>query len=439
MEAYQIWKDKKFLFGATLGKEGEKPEFDSYYFNWAGYYVMRSGWNHNDNCLYFDAGPVGFGHEHEDMLNLYLYSHGKVLLTEPGSYSYDLSEWRKYALSTSAHNTIIVDGKGQHRADIAESRLAKEPIKNPWISSPLFDYGSGTYASGYQESKYVPVQFTPFQFIGKKDTSVRHTRKVIFLKPYYYVAVDFLDGKGLHKYESHFNLNAPDAKINEKTKAVCTLRSDTVQLELFPMDPEKMEVRIAKGEKDPILGWLPSEKRPIPTVVYSKKEEAPAIFSTLIYPYYGEEPKVNYKKLMADKNNLWGERINTPFETIALVLRKDKAVSPVYIESEVVSPFTSDANVIIIRKPNNQNKECFGFYNISEFKDNSLSFSLSASASLVLVREGKDGLLIYNPQDKELELDFSLPLKKKITVPSKIWMTVSSSGISEYNKPVKLF
>jgi hypothetical protein len=438
MEAYEIWKDKKFLFGATLGSEGVKPEFDSYYFNWAGYYVMRSGWNHDDNCLYFDAGPVGLGHEHEDMLNLYLYSRGKILLTE-GSYTYDKSEWRKFALSTSAHNTIIVDGKGQHRGDIPGSRLIKEPLTNPWVCTPVFDYGSGTYSSGYQDSKYVPVQFRPVQYIGPKDTSISHTRSVIFLKPYYYVVVDFLEGKGLHRYDSHLNLDAPDAKINEMTKEVRTLRTDSVQLGLYPMDTENLDVKIVKGQVDPLLGWIPNEKRPIPTVVYSRKEEAPTVFSTLIYPYFISVPEVIFSKILPGNKSIWGKKITTPYETIALVLKKANEKASYDVETGVNNTFTSDANVIVIRKPKSQNKEYLGFYDISEFRDNSLTFKLPVAASLVIVREGRSSLLMFNPEDKELKVNFSLPLKKKIALPAKTWVTMSPSGISEYNKTVSIF
>jgi len=438
-EAYEIWKDPEFLFGATLGKEGVKPPFDSYFFNYAGYYVMRSGWNYNDNCLYFDAGPVGFGHEHEDMLNLYLYSHGKILLTEPGSYSYDLSQWRRYALSTPGHNTILVDGKEQHRSDIPGSRLIKEPLKNPWVNSPVFDYGSGTYSSGYQVNQYRPVQYMPKEYVGDKDTSISHTRQVIFLKPYYYVAVDFLEGKGKHRYDAHFHLDAPDAKINETTKAIQTLRTDSVQLGLFPMDIENLEVKVVKGQLDPILGWLPHDKRPIPTVVYSKTEETPSVFSTFIYPYFNETPEVSYSKIITGNENIWGEKIITPYETISLVLRKEKVVSAIDFESGVAEAFSSDAKVIVIRKPKNTDKEYFGFHDISEFKDNSLEFKLPVAASLVFVREGESNLLIYNPLENEVKVNFTLPLKKKYTVPAKSWITISLEGISSFNQTVSLF
>ncbi|HCN84877.1 MAG TPA: hypothetical protein DIT07_14860, partial [Sphingobacteriaceae bacterium] len=437
-EAYEIWKDEEFLFGSTLGKEGKKPEYDSYFFNWAGYYVMRNGWNYSDNCLYFDAGPVGYGHQHEDMLNLYLYSRGKILLTDPGAYIYDKSKWRKYALSTPAHNTIIVDGKEQHRGDIPGSRLIKEPLKNPWVSTPLFDYGKGTYSSGYQENRYVATQFQPNEYIGEKDTSISHTRHVIFLKPWYYIAVDLIEGKGLHTYEAHFHLDAPDAKINKTTLAVTSQRIDSVQLALFTMDVENLKVKIVKGQKEPILGWLPSEKRPIPTVVYSIKKEAPATFSTFIYPYLVKEPAVNYRKIMEDNKNLWGENINTPYESVSLIIRRNGEKTKLKIEPVIVPSFSTDADIILIRKPKDKKVDYFGFYNISDYKEGNLAFNLTSSSSLVMVKSN-NRVLFYNPQDDGVEINFSIPFEKKFILPSRKWVDCTSSGINELKEPITLF
>jgi len=431
MEAYDIWKDGKFLFGATLGKEGVYPGFDSYYFRYAGYYVMRSGWKQSDNCLYFDAGPVGSGHQHEDMLNLYLYSKGKILLTEPGTYSYDLSLWRRYILSTPSHNTIMVDGKEQHRADIPECCLIKEPYKNPWVNSPLFDYGSGTYSSGYQKNEYRAVQYMPKEYVGEKDTSVTHTRHVVFLKPYYYVVVDFLDGSGEHTYDAHFHLDAPDASVDQKSMSVRTLRKDTVQLGLYPMDTDYLKVRIVKGQENPILGWLPYDKRPIPTVVYSKKEEAPAVFSTLLYPYYGKAPKVSYTSIETNSKNLWGENINTPFESISLLIKRKDEMETVNFKTGNVPDFKTDAKVVVIRRPKNKNLSQFGFYGMSKFSDQTLSLTLDNPSSILILKEADRKLSIYNSGEHAVEAVFSYPLDKKIILLPKKWYSISSSTIKE--------
>lgn len=414
-EAYEIWKDPEFLFGSTLGKEGNKPAFDSYYFNWAGYYVMRSGWNYNDNCLYFDAGPVGFAHEHEDMLNLYLYSKGKILLTEPGNYSYDLSEWRRYALSTRSHNTIVVDGKEQYRREFDDCRKTKEPFKNPWITLPSFDYGRGIYDKGYQATKYKPVQGRPREYVGEKDYTVSHTRHVVFLKPYYYLAVDFLEGKGKHVYDAHFNFDAPDVKIDQSANAVHSLRTDSIQLSLFSFDNNNINVRKVIGQESPILGWLPSEKRPIPTVVISKDEEAPAVFSALLFPYSGSAPVVTCTSLLNDENKDWAKLIGTPFEDVVVVIRKGEDVRKISVDTGAENKVVTDAALTIIRRSKTDGSVKYGFYKVRRFKDKNLSFSLKKELSFSMEVNGQE-VKGYNNENEDMVLNLSGAIEKEVVL-----------------------
>ena len=86
---------KDFQWSATGGANGERPTEVSYAFPYAGHFVMRSGWDKDDRYLLMDAGPFGYGHQHEDKLSFVLYAHGKVHVTDPGNYAYDSSQWRR--------------------------------------------------------------------------------------------------------------------------------------------------------------------------------------------------------------------------------------------------------------------------------------------------------------------------------------------------------
>ena len=79
---------------------------------------MRSGWSKDDRYLLLDAGPFGYGHQHEDKLNFVIYAYGSVLVLDPGNYPYDNSVWRKYITSSYAHNVLHIDGKEQHRGGL---------------------------------------------------------------------------------------------------------------------------------------------------------------------------------------------------------------------------------------------------------------------------------------------------------------------------------
>ena len=145
--------DPLMEWAASNGKKGEAPPASTM-LPYAGFYAMRSGWKLDDLFLFFRAGPAGQGHEHEDMLQVDLNAWGKKLLFDAGRFAYDQSIWRYYNIGTSSHNTITVDGKWQHRGQTLilngvwqnyKPPGVPHPVSNPWVSTPLFDFVSGTY------------------------------------------------------------------------------------------------------------------------------------------------------------------------------------------------------------------------------------------------------------------------------------------------------
>ena len=68
-----------------------------------------------------DGGPHGFGaiagHAHADALSIEVRHHGVDILADPGTYCYHgEGEWRQYFRSTSAHNTLALDGTDSSRS-----------------------------------------------------------------------------------------------------------------------------------------------------------------------------------------------------------------------------------------------------------------------------------------------------------------------------------
>jgi hypothetical protein len=121
MDAAELFGINGYMYAFTSGRAGVKPEFDSYKFEYAGYYVMRSGWDKDARYLLFDGGPLGISHHHEDKLNIILWAYGKNLIADGGTHYYDNSKWRQYVLTSQAHNVVIVDGQGQRRRIVEES------------------------------------------------------------------------------------------------------------------------------------------------------------------------------------------------------------------------------------------------------------------------------------------------------------------------------
>ncbi|MCD8150870.1 MAG: heparinase II/III family protein [Clostridiales bacterium] len=164
---------------SVLGKRSFDLPYQSVALPYSGILVMRNGWGEKDTWALFDAGPFGRGHQHEDKLSVLLYSDGKFLVTEAGNYAYDSSPMRKYAVSSAAHNTVLVDGCGQNRRK--HYKWNEEDIKVPSnLNSETgvdWDCGEGNYTEGYGNDCQINVTHERKVFFRK--TSMRGVRNHI--------------------------------------------------------------------------------------------------------------------------------------------------------------------------------------------------------------------------------------------------------------------
>ena len=259
-EAHEYFPDRSdFTWVATEGASGTPLDPSSTAFPYAGHFVMRSGWDPDDPCLFFDGGPYGYAHQHEDKLNVILYGHGRILIQDPGNYQYDTSEWRTYMLSTWSHNTITVDGQGQQRKGRPKQDYVIDgPLPHTWVSQPDFDYASAAYDDGYGPDV---------------DRTVTHRRSIMFLKPDLWIVTDLLtpSDDAEHEYESPFIFDAESATAENLVASSAS--SDLPGAAILAIAPPGTDLRIAVGERDPIRGWAPpsgdkTQCVPTPTAVY---------------------------------------------------------------------------------------------------------------------------------------------------------------------------
>jgi Heparinase II/III N-terminus/Heparinase II/III-like protein len=263
------------LYIATDCKEGTQPELTSVQFPWAGQSVMRSGWESDAWYLFFDAGPTGVNHQNEDKLNIDISAFGRLFLSEAGIVNYIPDKWRRYFTSTQAHNTIIIDGKGQKRMQQKETHRADSPLKNRWISNKNIDFASGTFDDGY----------------GTELISVSHSRYVIFKKKEYWLMLDLLTGEGEHEFKNLFHFAPCDVEFNKQENSIQTLYKDNKNIKLVSNATAKMNIEIVEGSENPEQGWMAikhGEKAAAPTAIFSGRSEFPVIIVTVIQPYSGE-------------------------------------------------------------------------------------------------------------------------------------------------------
>lgn len=79
----------------------------------SGYYIVRDP----GNFLAIDCGEIGPdyqpGHAHCDTLSYEYFLNGSKVITNCGNFDYEMSDERRFARSTAAHNTVVIDGEEQ--------------------------------------------------------------------------------------------------------------------------------------------------------------------------------------------------------------------------------------------------------------------------------------------------------------------------------------
>lgn len=422
----KLFPDDPLLnWAASGGKRGTQPPLSSY-LPYAGFYAMRGGWKPEDTFLFFRGGPTGVGHEHEDMLQITLRAGNKSLLIDPGNYAYDHSEFRRYVMNTEAHNTIIVDGKGQHRGP--SKAPATQPVNNPWVISPLFDYVAATYDSGYQKNVYDGTRtYTPSRWVGDVDRSVTHTRHVLFLKPDYALLLDTLDGTGEHTFDAHFHLDAPSARIDTARQAAFSRNDGDVQLGLYALDNDHLQTDIVQGQKDPMLGWWPEQQRAIPTIRFRKTQAAPATFATFLHPYRGTEPAFTSAVLKTSDASVWTQSLHTSAEDIDVAINKSSKSAAFDLTSDFLGLIHIDAAGFVARKSRQSGVLELGGWGIRAFRSADIDFQLATPASLVWRLKDKD-LQIYNAGPNPVKLMLSRLVPTEVQLMPGVWTTLSSTA-----------
>jgi len=272
-------EDWKWL--TTRGAEGKPPAGTSHACPWAGQYIMRSGWGPDDLWCVFEAGPFGYGHQHEDKLGFVMSAYGSRLVIDTGVYTYDASDWRRYVLGATAHSTVFVDGKGQcRRGAPRETFVNKQAQTNPWFTTEGLDYAVGTYDEGFGKDR---------------ERLATQRREVVFVKPDYWLVIDTLTPADAqpHEYTAYFHLRPAAASVVPDTRNIVTDNGDKANLAIFPIRvgadvPDALAAQVIQGQKEPfLLGWtLKSglECEPIPVATYTWRATAPSQIAYVFFP-----------------------------------------------------------------------------------------------------------------------------------------------------------
>ena len=284
----------------SFGAEGEAPAWTSRAFPYAGFYVMRSDWSAEARYLVFDGGRSAGGHNHVDKLSFELYAYGNTLVTDSGCGGPWASAWRsEYFVGPAGHNTIMVGwprpGGGTPpssrspalRGRTAWHEIAPEPLPNTWVSGRRFDCVRSRYEDGYAaygseqsrrrgfayESKRVDgvermqpwtrSQGEDLQVPPHKRVFVDHERRILFVKPDYWILSDRLLGRGRPQGRVPVPLPGPRPRpaSSRRNGSVRTVNG-RAGLVILPAPGPELEARIVKGQEEPPAGMGPGRLGP---------------------------------------------------------------------------------------------------------------------------------------------------------------------------------
>ncbi|MDH7569681.1 MAG: alginate lyase family protein [Armatimonadota bacterium] len=285
-----------FRWIATGGREGTPPAHTSHAFDYAGYLVMRSGWERDANYAAFDAGPPGNSHVHQDKLNLVVWAYGREVLFDIGAASYDTSVWRRYSVDTHSHNTIMVDGRPQRRRwkRPGPAQMPYQPLSDlRWRTTPQYDYAAGIYEEAYGAPgmpEFYPYTDDRTAFLAGWARPAVHARRVLFLKPDLFVVADLLapTDNAQHTYQARWHLLSTQTSFHAATSSVSTTDARQPNLAVVPLLAEGLSVRAVSGQTDPEpLGWNALGAKgntPATTVLHTRRGAGVQRFLTLLIP-----------------------------------------------------------------------------------------------------------------------------------------------------------
>ena len=275
--------NRTFQWFASNGRAGGPPPFTSAFLNRSGFAAMRSGWGADGNYLLFRVGPLGMNHQHQDSLGVTVWAYGRELIFDGGGGSNEKSKWRQWAISSFAHNTVVVDDMAQNRpmnwSDPSHdpNMVSQGPIDAHWQTNAVLDFASGEYAQGYGPQR-------------KLIASQR--RDVLFLKPNIFVVADRVcpSDSQQHRFQARWQLLTTHSRIEAATESLVTVDAGAPNIAIVPLLLDHLSVRSASGQEEPeILGWnfrtfAGPALSPATTLLHTLTGSGPHLILTLILP-----------------------------------------------------------------------------------------------------------------------------------------------------------
>ena len=286
LKGVQIYGQPEWEYIITNGKAGTEPtDGPSYFFPWAGQLISRSGYDTDAHWSFFDIGPWGSGHQHNDKLHISISAFGRHLLVDAGRFAYTgevARKYRSYARGSAGHNLVLIDSKGQKGGPTH----AKEPLGNNYFKiAEDFDYASNSFDS------FIDV-----------DGQAKHIRSVFYVRGEFWVVVDRIITDKPRKIDVLWHWH-PECVV-EKDNSIVKTSNKKGNLAVIPVSKQKFDISFIEGQEEPeIQGWYSQEYNmfePNIASFYSTEIDENSTIVWLLLPSEKEMPNIGAEIISED-------------------------------------------------------------------------------------------------------------------------------------------
>lgn len=259
---YKEWlklfpENAQIRYFATGGKEGTAPQNLSKGFLDSGFFAFRNGWNTDATVMVIKAGPKGEWHSQPDNGTFELWSHGKNLFPDSGSFVYEGNEevtrLRNWFRRTASHNTLTLDGRNLEK---------RNSITRKW-----------------QPEGDVQCLVTE----NESYEGLTHRRTFYFVDNTYFVIVDEASGDAAGTVNLHYALCDGNVAIDKQHSSLVSAFEGDVQVKLQCFAPEQTEMKEEEGWYS--TAYRQRTERTAVSWNTPKQSGSPVRYITVIYPY----------------------------------------------------------------------------------------------------------------------------------------------------------
>ena len=279
MKGAESFDNKQWEFLASNGASGVvPPDGPSWFYPWAGQLISRSGYDKMAHWSFFDIGPWGSGHQHNDKLHISVSAFGRDLLVDAGRFAYTgavAEKFRPYARSTQGHNTLVFDGMGQK----PDTRVVEQPLSaKHYRITEDFDYAWNSFDQ-YQDIEHVT-----------------HNRALLYVRGHFWVVVDKIQTDRPRKVEALWHWH-PSCQVEQLENAVVSSTNQPGNLQVIPVESDHWNIDFIEGQEVPeIQGWYSVEYNkyePNTVAIYSTETSTDQTYTWILLPFERVAPKIN--------------------------------------------------------------------------------------------------------------------------------------------------